>query len=297
MTTGVLALAFKVSRVRFWLYLGGTYAVGYIAGLAHTGTYTGVDGLLQALSAPLFLLHLLFFMFPANVFLYGVNDISDKDTDVFNPKKDDKEYRATIGDATKLYGIVVLSFIYGLTLMLLQFNDLTAVLLILSWMTLSVLYSAKPFRLKAVPVLDFVSNFLYVVPAILAFYQVTATVPPLVPLSAAFFWTSAMQVFSAIPDIDADRKANVRTTAVAIGRTASLLLCLVFWALFAAVLTIVTPWNYPVNLLTLVYPAIPLYLLLRPSTDITKTYWYFPYYTGVFGMTITLSLLLQIAAM
>jgi 4-hydroxybenzoate polyprenyltransferase len=98
-----------------------------------------------------------------------------------------------------------------------------------------------------------------------------------------------MQLFSAIPDIEADRKANLKTTAVVAGEKASLILCLIFWAIFAAILIFVTPWNAPWNLLMLVYPGIPLYLLLRPSVSIERAYWYFPYYTGIFGMVLFLS--------
>lgn len=277
--TNILYLAFKVSRVRFWLYLGGTYLIGYVI---------GISDLIQ-LSDGVFLLHLLFFMIPANIFLYGVNDISDKDTDMFNPKKDEKEYRAAEYDRRNLYILVFLSFLYGAFLILLGQPDLTAAGLFVSWMLLSFFYSAKPLRFKALPILDFSSNFLYVIPALLAFYQASRTIPPLLPVFAAFMWTSAMHLFSAIPDIDADRKANLRTTAVVAGKRISLLLCFAFWLVFAAILMFIAPWNAPWNLLMWMYPAIPLYLLLRPSASVERAYWWFPYYTGVFGMVLFLS--------
>jgi len=277
--TNILYLAFKVSRVRFWLYLGGTYLIGYVI---------GISDLIQ-LADETFLLHLLFFMIPANILLYGVNDISDKDTDMFNPKKDEKEYRAAENDRRNLYVLVFLSFLYGAFLILLGQPDLTAVGLFVSWMLLSFFYSAKPLRFKALPILDFSSNFLYVIPALLAFYQASRTIPPLLPVFAAFMWTSAMHLFSAIPDIDADRKANLRTTAVVAGKRVSLLLCFAFWLMFAAILVFIAPWNAPWNLLMWMYPAIPLYLLLRPSASVERAYWWFPYYTGVFGMVLFLS--------
>ncbi|MBD3408368.1 MAG: prenyltransferase [Candidatus Lokiarchaeota archaeon] len=275
----IFRLAFKVSRVRFWLYLGGTYLIGLIIGISD------VSQLLD----PYFIAHLFYFMIPANILLYGVNDISDKDTDMFNPKKDEKEYRAAEKDRLKLYLLVGLSFVYGFILMIFQ-PDIIAILLFLSWMLLSVMYSVKPFRFKAVPIADFASNFLYVIPAILAYYQVTTIIPPILPLFAAFMWTSAMQLFSAIPDIEADTKAGIRTTAVVVGEKISLVLCLVFWLLFASVLVFIAPWYppwyAPWNLMMFVYPLIPLYLLIRPSVSVEKSYWYFPIYTGVFGMVL-----------
>jgi 4-hydroxybenzoate polyprenyltransferase len=276
--TNILRLAFEVSRVRFWLYLGGTYLIGYIIAISA----------ISELIDPFFIVHLFFFMLPANIILYGINDISDKDTDMFNPKKGDKEYKALESDATKLYILVGGSLILCLILVAMQPN-LMAAILFLSWLGLSVAYSAEPIRFKARPVVDFASNFLYVIPAILAFYQVRLDFPPLLPLFAAFLWTSAMQLFSAIPDIEADKKANIKTTAVVIGEKASLLLCLIFWTGFAGILILVTQWNSPWNLMMLIYPAIPLYILLRPTANIARIYWYYPYYTAIFGIVLFFS--------
>ncbi|MFW9921372.1 MAG: prenyltransferase [Candidatus Thorarchaeota archaeon] len=274
--TNILWLAYKVSRIRFWLYLGGTYLVGYIM---------AITDILQLLD-PYFLVNLFFFMLPANIFLYGINDISDKDTDMFNPKKDEKEYRAAEKDRRNLYTLVGLSFIYSFVLLVFQ-PDMIAQILFLSWIFLSVAYSVKPFRFKSKPVVDFASNFLYVIPALLAFYQVTSVIPPFIPVFGAFLWVASMQLFSAIPDIDADEKANIKTTAVVIGKRASLLLCLIFWAGFAIILAVISPFlDFPWSLMLFVYPGIPAFLLLRPITSIERAYWYFPYYTGIFGMVI-----------
>ncbi|MFW9932243.1 MAG: prenyltransferase [Candidatus Thorarchaeota archaeon] len=274
--TNILWLAYKVSRIRFWLYLGGTYLVGYIM---------AITDILQLLD-PYFLVNLFFFMLPANIFLYGINDISDKDTDMFNPKKDEKEYRAAEKDRRNLYTLVGLSFIYSIVLLVFQ-PDMIAQILFLSWIFLSVAYSVKPFRFKSKPVVDFASNFLYVIPALLAFYQVTSVIPPFIPVFGAFLWVASMQLFSAIPDIDADEKANIMTTAVVIGKRASLLLCLIFWAGFAIILAVISPFlDFPWSLMLFVYPGIPAFLLLRPITSIERAYWYFPYYTGIFGMVI-----------
>ena len=64
-----LQLAWSISRPRFWLYLGGTYLVGYSAGIQQ----------LTDFSTPIFWLYLLFFLLIANVFLYGINDYADED--------------------------------------------------------------------------------------------------------------------------------------------------------------------------------------------------------------------------
>lgn len=273
--SSVVRLAFRISRPRFWLYLGGTYLIGYSIGILNITQFLN----------PFFALHLLFFMFPANVFLYGVNDYYDEDTDIFNPKKEEKEYRITAKDRRNLLLLIISSFAYGLILVLLQPNGL-AMIIFSIFLLLSFLYSAAPVRFKARPFLDFMSNFLYVIPAILAFYQLRFFIPPFLPLIAAFMWTSAMHLFSAVPDIDADKQANITTTAVLIGVVPSLLLCFSFWFTFAFILVFIAPWNPPWNLLTFVYPAIPLYLLIRRKSDISKIYWLYPYWNAIFGFLL-----------
>ena len=268
-------MAFRISRPRFWLYLGGTYLIGYLIGIS-----TIFD-----LLNPFFALNLFFFLFPANVFLYGVNDYYDEDTDIFNPKKDDKEYRVTAKDRQTLIALIFVSFIYGLLLLIFQ-TDNIARLLFGIFLLLSFLYSAKPIRFKARPFIDFMSNFLYVMPAIIAFYQLRFFIPPLIPLFAAFMWTSAMHLFSAVPDIDADKQANITTTAVLIGYLPSLLLCFGFWLTFAIILNFINPWNFPWSLLMFVYPAIPLYLVLRRNANIDRIYWLYPYWNALFGMLL-----------
>ncbi len=271
----IVRLALRISRPRFWLYLGGTYLIGYAIGITSP---------IQFLN-PLFALHLFFFLFPANLYLYGVNDYYDEDTDIFNPKKEDKEYRVTTKDRRTLLALILASFTFGIILMIFQ-PDILAMALFGAFLLLSILYSAKPIRFKARPFLDFMSNFLYVIPAILAFYQLRFFIPPVLPLFAAFMWTSAMHLFSAVPDIDADKQANITTTAVLIGAVPSLILCFTFWLTFAIILVFIIPWNPPWNLLMFVYPAIPLYLLLRRRANIEKVYWLYPYWNALFGFLL-----------
>ena len=273
--SSIISLAFRISRPRFWLYLGGTYLIGYAIGVTTINQFL----------TPFFAFHLLFFIFPANIFLYGVNDYYDEDTDIFNPKKEEKEYRVTAKDKRNLILLILISFIYGLILVVFQ-PDIIARLLFVIFLFLSFLYSAKPIRFKARPFLDFMSNFLYVIPAILAFYQLRLFLPPVLPLFAAFMWTSAMHLFSAVPDIEADKQANVTTTAVLINVIPSLILCFAFWLIFAIILVFIVPWNPPWSLLMFVYPAIPFYLLLRRSANLERIYWLFPYWNAIFGLIL-----------
>ena len=76
----------QISRPRFWMYVLGTFLVGMIAA-GNPFNYdmqTNINLVVLAL----------FFSLPANLFIYGVNDIYDYDTDKLNAKKENYEKRA-----------------------------------------------------------------------------------------------------------------------------------------------------------------------------------------------------------
>src|SRR5215210_3559286 len=72
---------FKISRPRFWLYLFGTYLVGLAAGAASTSDFIRLDSILFGI----------YFLLPANLLVYGINDIFDFETYRLNPKKEEYE--------------------------------------------------------------------------------------------------------------------------------------------------------------------------------------------------------------
>jgi 4-hydroxybenzoate polyprenyltransferase len=59
----LFSFSLKVPRPRFWIYTGGTYVVGYALGFTLLGDFF----------RPEYYLYLLYFFFPANIFIYGVN--------------------------------------------------------------------------------------------------------------------------------------------------------------------------------------------------------------------------------
>ena len=66
-----LGYLFWLSRPRFWLYLAGPVVVGVVYGSDAVGSFV------QPVTVAMFL----YFLLPANVYLYGVNDIFDADID------------------------------------------------------------------------------------------------------------------------------------------------------------------------------------------------------------------------
>jgi 4-hydroxybenzoate polyprenyltransferase len=273
---------FKLSRFRFWIYTGGPYVVGYALGASSLEDFFALD----------YYIYLLYFFVPANIFIYGVNDYWDEDTDQYNAKKDGKEQRVVPQQRKRL--ALALAMVVGLSAALMVFQDSFEKAIFLSFLLLSYFYSAKPVRFKAVPVLDFASNMLYIVPGIFAYYLAGGEMPPVLIVLAGFLHIAAMHLFSAVPDIGCDERAGIRTTAVWLGERRSLVLVALFWSAFAALALYLTGFH-PLALLVLIYPAFPLLLLLDGSRDINRLYWYLPYLNTALGGMLFTALVVALA--
>lgn len=259
--------AILLSRPRFWPYTAGTYAVGYATYAEGAGTF----------ARPEFWYGLFFFLIPANMILYGVNDWYDRDTDMLNAKKQGKELRAHSGNEYIYKAAIGVSFALCLPLFLIL--PAKANLALIVFLALSTAYSAPPVRFKSRPFLDSLSNALYIAPALVGMYQNTRNDPALAAVAAAAVWAAGMHLFSAIPDIEADIAAGIKTTATTLGRANSLIVCVFLWALSG---TIAASFN-PLLTGALLYCCLPAYLLLRPTADIHRVYWLFPYINLIAG--------------
>ncbi len=259
----------SISRPRFWLYLLGPYLVGFAAG-ADTGA--------QYLS-PVFLYGLFFFLLPANIFLYGVNDFFDTDTDIHNVKKGTKENLMMESDRDYYKNATLIAFLFSIPLFIFL-NPLPRYILILFFL-LAFFYSALPIRFKAKPLLDFVSNILYILPGVIFYMQISKEVVPVLVLVAAGCWTGAMHLYSAIPDIEADKKVRLVTTAVLLGKQNSIILCMVLWSITAFVASGFTP----LLVLTWLYPFLTA-LVYSKMISLEKLYWYFPSINAFLGFIL-----------
>ncbi len=262
-----------ISRYRFWSYTAGTYLLGYLLGVANLNSFISLE----------FLVSFVYFLLPANLFLYGVNDYFDRDADVFNQKKGTMEYRFKLADENFLSGLIkICVFISIIFILFLQpfLAKLTAAL----FTFLSYFYSATPLRFKTKPIIDSVSNVLYILPGIIGYLQTSTTHPPVSIIIGLWCWVMAMHLFSAIPDINSDKKANILTTAVYLGKSKSLLLCTFLWSVFFLNIYSLIPFGLGSALI--IYPLIPLINLVFKSINLTKTYWYYPYINNIFGFLI-----------
>jgi lycopene elongase/hydratase (dihydrobisanhydrobacterioruberin-forming) len=210
-----LQFLLKVSRPRFWLYVFGPYLVGLAAGAAIRDDFVRIENLVFGL----------YFLLPANLLIYGINDIFDWETDRLNPKKAEYEMLVRPESHRSLsVWIALLNLPFVLAAYLLAPQSLTS---LAGFIFFSVFYSAPPIRAKAIPIVDSLFNILYVFPAAFAYQMMTGSFPPWAVIFAAGLWTMAMHAFSAIPDIDADREARVSTVATVLGKNGTLVFCLI----------------------------------------------------------------------
>ena len=259
-----------LSRPRFWLYLAGPVAVGVTYGISDvSGLFTPVTVALAA-----------YFLVPANVFLYGVNDVFDADIDELNPKKDDREAR---WQGSRLV-VVAVAAAGALGVATFAITPRVAWPYLAGFLLLSVGYSAPPARFKTKPFLDSLSNGLYVLPGAAAYATVAGTHPPLAALAGAWLWTMGMHTFSAIPDIDPDRAAGIDTTATVLGEARTYGYCFAVWAAAAVAFALVDP---RLGALLGVYPVFVAWVS-RATVSVDRAYWWFPALNTVVGTLLSM---------
>jgi 4-hydroxybenzoate polyprenyltransferase len=268
-----LTYLLTLSRPRFWFYLAGPVVVGVAYGASAV----------PDLFAPVALALFAYFLVPANVYLYGINDVFDRDVDAENPKKEGREARFS-GDVW----VVAVVAVAGLVLV-----PVAALAPALAWpylaayAVLATEYSAPPLRFKTTPLLDSVSNGLYILPGAAAYAAVAGEHPPLAALAGAWLWTMAMHTFSAIPDIEPDREAGIDTTATWLGESRTYAYCFAVWTAAAVAFALV---DVRLGALLAVYPVFVAWVA-RSSVAVDRAYWWFPYLNTLVGMVLTLGAL------
>lgn len=263
----------KLSRPRFWFYIAGTFFVGFAYGM---NSVYDLD--LH------FLILFLYFLIPANLLVYSVNDLVDEEVDGVNSKKDEKEIRVDNSNRILVKQAFWVSLFLNLLIMGFLRDEISVILFIV-FLFFGIFYSAPPFRFKTKVFLDFFSNAFYIIPGIIGFYEASLTLPNIVYVIAGILWAFAMHLFSAVVDIEADRKANIVTSATFLGKNKSLLLCFAFW-----IISWFLVWYKGIFeifiYLYLIYPLLPIYVFLNRKTDLEKIYWFYPYINLVLGFLL-----------
>lgn len=225
----------RVTRPRFWIYLIWPYMVWIVAAYPDMTLRSSWWVWWWAC----------FFLIPANLYLYGINDLYDRETDHHNPKKTTYEARVEKKEYTTLLLAIGAMLLVGAWLFYAQWavwawkQELTYALgafVVLWWA-----YSAWPLRCKTRPFLDSLSNVLYIMPWLFGYYMAWGS-----ELGrwfvAACAWAMAMHTYSALPDIAVDKQAGITTTAVWLWQQKTVLYCAALWLLAIGAATTVIWW-------------------------------------------------------
>ncbi|WP_081661916.1 prenyltransferase [Gillisia sp. JM1] len=254
---------FFLSRPRFWMYVLGTFLVGVIS--------SGNLFLYDDSTTLLLIAFGVFFSLPANVFIYGVNDIYDYQTDIYNDKKIKYESVLKLEKHRSLWIIIVLLLIPFVPLFFMV-NVPTKLALLLFLFT-GLFYSARPVRAKSKPPLDVLfSAVIYVSPALVGFFITGNTNIQWLAVLGGLIWAFGMQTYSAIPDIEADRKAGVNTLAIILGEKKALWFCLIAYFISASI------GFYYVGFIAIVFGIVYISIVLLSINNISKLFKYYTYF-------------------
>lgn len=210
----------RISRPRHWIYLLGPFLVGVVA--------SDTSGFFW----PALAVFVFYFTFPANLLIYGINDIFDYKSKQ-NKSPDD------LASPSMRWGLLSAIVLWNLPFCLVWLADdlpVAAKLSLAGFLFFGVFYSAWPLRAKTKPVLDSLFNVLYIFPGLFAYGLLEYQLPPWQIITAGALWCAAMHAYLAIPDIKDDKKAGYRTIATTFRPLGTLVFCMLCY-IGVAVLT------------------------------------------------------------
>jgi 4-hydroxybenzoate polyprenyltransferase len=277
----------SISRPRFWIYELGPYIVGIA--LASGNNYA-VWTMLPVM------IFFLFFTYPANLYIYGINDIYDYETDKLNPKKVSYESLVLPEERGALFLNISLLCTPFVLYALLSIGRTSFVVLILFFFFAG-FYSAPPIRAKARPILDSIfSAGHYVATALFSYLLVAEILSSPISWSmiatvvlAGMCWSMAMHAYSAVPDIESDQTARLSTIATKLGKKTTIVVCAVLYAISGV---LVFPYLGSISLaLSSAYVILMLLSLSTSRERLFELYTYFPIVNSIAGMIIFFSIL------
>lgn len=219
----------KTSRPRFWIYLLGPFIIG---------TVSTLEGFINnPLNLLLLSVYLILFSLPANLFIYGINDIYDFETDILNPKKMGYESILSKNNHNKISWLISLIFLVPVIISIPFLNQASSVMLAI-FIATGAIYSIPPLKAKSKPFFDsFISGLIYIIPGYFSFAVITNQYPPITIFLSTLFWSMAMHAFSAIPDIESDRESKLPTVAVMLGKNTTAYFCILLYSASAILAT------------------------------------------------------------
>ncbi len=207
-----------ISRPALWPWI----FLPYLVGIGNVGNFTAFS-----------LTEFLFFLFPLNFFLYGINDIYDKKSDEINPRKGGLQ--GAILKEDEIAPVKLISFAIAATFLILAgfSGNWKHVFFVLVFLLASFSYSHSSIRFKEIPFLDSIIGgpVIYLSPILIAF-SLNGSISDLSP--QLFLLTLPLIGFhagSTLKDAEYDAGARMQSTGIFLGRKNTLIFALLLIAL------------------------------------------------------------------
>lgn len=196
----------------------------------------------------------LYFLFPYNLLMYGINDIFDFESDMKNPRKggieggkEQKAFHPKIVASIALTNIPLIAYI--------MYNGAAVSnLLFVILLFFVVAYSLDGFRFKEIPILDSLTSSIHFVGPMVFAMSLVGFETSYTPYIIAFIlWGMASHAFGAVQDIVPDRQASINSVATVLGAKKTMYCVILFYALASFIVMLQGPSSLIVGLAGLIY--------------------------------------------
>jgi len=247
--------AVLVSRPVFWLIAPAAYLFG--------AYQAGVD------FGPLLIIQALLLTIPLGMYVFGINDLFDIESDRANPRRRGQVWGARIeeGDRGWIYTSSLI-VVVALLLSAASSGMIEHIITVALFLPFPFIYSAPPLHLKSRPVIDSLCNAAYTFGPFAMGYSLSGSFGflnlEMVLLALVF---SAAHAIGTVMDLEGDRKAGIRTFASALGpRNAALFALLLLVPNLAT--TYLGMWSF--FLVIAAYFLASLAVMVKPEPYIAK---------------------------
>lgn len=206
------------SRPVSWINTAAPFLVGYLITIKSLDV-TAIVGTI-------------YFLFPYNLLMYGVNDIYDYESDIKNPRKNSVEGAILAKEKhSKLWLAIILANLPFIVYFLTIGSSMVRIgIILLTFLCLS--YSAKPLRFKEIPFLDALNSSLHFVGPFIFGLMFAGAINNYWPAIVAFLcWGMASQAFGSIQDIKPDRAAKINSIGTVLGAKRTNTFSLIMYAI------------------------------------------------------------------
>ena len=229
---------------------------------------------------------------PFNLWLYGINDIFDRETDLLNARKGGVQGAVLAVSEIKwvLWGIAITNIPF-LIYFFLNYSLVTNIWIVVYYLFF-LNYSAPPLRWKSRPFWDAFSNIDYAFPLVFVALALNYEVNWIGAIGL-MVWGIAKQAYDAIQDIYEDRAVGIETTATKLDIRGTVIWSTVFWSIATVMFLIV---NVPLGIANGLYVGYLLYnQFKKPTLDEARRLYpasiAFPYIVGtVIGFQLVVGL-------